>query len=46
MDPRKAQKSYATHLALARAGELKGDPIAAESYLQHTERYFRSMRTG
>jgi len=46
MDPRKAQKSYEAYLALARAEELRGDPIAAENYLQHAEHYFRSMRAG
>ena len=43
MDPRKAQKSYEAYLALARAETLKGDPIAAENYLQHAEHYFRTM---
>ena len=43
MDPRKAQRNYETYLTLARAEQLKGDPIAAENYLQHAEHYFRSM---
>lgn len=43
-DPRKAQRNYETYLSLARAETLKGDPIAAENYLQHAEHYFRSMR--
>lgn len=42
-DPRKAQRNYETYLSLARAETLKGDPIAAENYLQHAEHYFRSM---
>ena len=43
MDSRKAQRNYETYLTLARAEELKGDPIAAENYFQHAEHYFRSM---
>jgi hypothetical protein len=44
-DPRNARRNYETYLTLARAEELKGDPIAAQNYFQHAEHYFRSMHS-
>jgi hypothetical protein len=37
------QRSYERYLTLARAEALTGDRIAAESYFQHAEHYFRAM---
>ena len=40
-----AQKNYERYLALAHAQAQSGDRIGAENYYQHTEHYFRSMRS-
>ena len=40
-----AQRSYERYLALAHAEAQLGNTIAAESYYQHAEHYFRSMRS-
>jgi len=42
--PQNAQRNYERYLALARAEAMRGDPVAAENYLQHAEHYLRSMR--
>ena len=38
-----AQRNYERYLELARAEALAGNPVGAENYYQHAERYFRSM---
>lgn len=40
-----AQRSYERYVALAHAEAQLGNTIAAESYYQYAEHYFRSMRS-
>jgi hypothetical protein len=42
--PQSTQRSYERYLELARNEARRGDPIAAENYLQHAEHYLRSMQ--
>ena len=37
------ERNYERYLALARAEAQIGNTVAAESYYQHAEHYFRSM---
>jgi Domain of unknown function (DUF4167) len=40
-----AQRNYERYLALARAEAQNGNTVAAETYYQYPEHYFRSMRS-
>jgi hypothetical protein len=42
--PLNAQRNYERYLDLARVEAQRGDPVAAEYYLQHAEHYLRSMQ--
>ena len=37
-----ARDKYERYLALARAEDGNGDPVAAQNYYQHAEHYFRA----
>jgi hypothetical protein len=39
-----AQKSYDSHLALAREAASRGDTIAAENFYQHAEHFLRVLK--
>ena len=39
-----ARQKYEKYLALARAEDGNGDPVAAENYYQHAEHYFRAFK--
>jgi Domain of unknown function (DUF4167) len=40
------KQNYERYLAMARAEAQGGNAVAAESYYQHAEHYFRSMYPG